>query len=434
MVRSPNDPRPIRRFPRPGPSVNLMKRATRIGWAALIGLAVGSGPASSCRADGEIFAKHVVVAQEGHAAEAGREVLRAGGNAVDAAIATAFALAVTLPEAGNLGGGGFIVAYLADRAEVVDGRLPRDGAAGLDADDVPRPRRQAAAADTGPGPGRPACRGPSAAWAWPTRAGGNVPGPSSSARPRGWRARASRSRRTSPARSIASSTAPDPDQSRRRAATRRLRPAGRLSRVGRRLRQARRHALASRRPARPARPGRDARPDRRGRGRRVLHRPDRRADRRATWQAHGGFITLRRPRSPTRPSSGRRSTRRSAASTSTASGPPSSGGIVLCQMLNILERYDLKADGRDSPRTLHRVTEAMRRAFFTRATQLADPDFVAVPVDELTSKAYADAAGPIDRRAGHAERRARPVPDPGRRGRPHDPSFHPRRRPATPWR
>ena len=37
-------------------------------------------------------------------------------------------------------------------------------------------------------------------------------------------------------------------------------------------------------------------------------------------------------------------------------------------MLNILERYDLKADGPRSPRTLHRVTEAMRRAFFTRAT------------------------------------------------------------------
>ena len=59
-------------------------------------------------------------------------------------------------------------------------------------------------------------------------------------------------------------------------------------------------------------------------------------------------------------------------------------------MLNILERYDLKADGRESPRTLHRVTEAMRRAFYTRATQLADPDFVAIPVEELTSKAYAD--------------------------------------------
>ncbi len=71
-------------------------------------------------------------------------------------------------------------------------------------------------------------------------------------------------------------------------------------------------------------------------------------------------------------------------------GPPSAGGIVFCQMLNILERFDLKADGRDSPRTLHRVTEAMRRAFYTRAAQLADPDFVAIPIEELTSKTYAN--------------------------------------------
>ena len=71
-------------------------------------------------------------------------------------------------------------------------------------------------------------------------------------------------------------------------------------------------------------------------------------------------------------------------------GPSSSGGIVLCEMLNILERFDLRSDGRESPRTLHRVTEAMRRAFYTRATQLGDPDFVKISTDELTSKAYAD--------------------------------------------
>jgi gamma-glutamyltranspeptidase/glutathione hydrolase len=66
--------------------------------------------------------------------------------------------------------------------------------------------------------------------------------------------------------------------------------------------------------------------------------------------------------------------------------PSSSGGIVLATILGILERFDLKADGPRSPRTLHRVTEAQRRAYFTRATRLGDPDFVDVPVAELVSK------------------------------------------------
>src|SRR5208337_3941183 len=60
-------------------------------------------------------------------------------------------------------------------------------------------------------------------------------------------------------------------------------------------------------------------------------------------------------------------------------GPPSSGGVVLCQMLNILERFDLKAEGAQAPRTVHRITEAMRRAFFTRALRLGAPDLVPVP-------------------------------------------------------
>ncbi len=70
--------------------------------------------------------------------------------------------------------------------------------------------------------------------------------------------------------------------------------------------------------------------------------------------------------------------------------PPSSGGIVLVEMLNILEGYDLASDGFGSARNLHRMAEAMRRAYSDRAQYLGDPDFnPAIPVDRLTSKEYA---------------------------------------------
>ena len=70
--------------------------------------------------------------------------------------------------------------------------------------------------------------------------------------------------------------------------------------------------------------------------------------------------------------------------------PPSSGGVVIVQMLNILEGFDLKEIGHNSGLYLHLLTEAMRRAYADRANFLADPDFNEnIPVDILTSKEHA---------------------------------------------
>src|SRR4051812_23344551 len=62
-----------------------------------------------------IARKGMVVAQEARAAGVGVDILRKGGNAIDAAVAVGFALAVTYPRAGNLGGGGFMLIHLAKR-------------------------------------------------------------------------------------------------------------------------------------------------------------------------------------------------------------------------------------------------------------------------------------------------------------------------------
>ena len=71
--------------------------------------------------------------------------------------------------------------------------------------------------------------------------------------------------------------------------------------------------------------------------------------------------------------------------------PPSSGGVHMVQMMNILEGYDLSADGHNSAAYLHKLIEAMRRAYADRSVYLGDPDFTDVPVDELTARDYAAA-------------------------------------------
>lgn len=69
--------------------------------------------------------------------------------------------------------------------------------------------------------------------------------------------------------------------------------------------------------------------------------------------------------------------------------PPSSGGVALIEMLNILETLDLNSKGRNSAESMHLQIEAMRRAYLDRARYLGDPDFVHVPIEKLLSKEYA---------------------------------------------
>ncbi len=68
--------------------------------------------------------------------------------------------------------------------------------------------------------------------------------------------------------------------------------------------------------------------------------------------------------------------------------PPSSGGTCLVEMLNILENFDLRKQGRWSAETLHLMIESMRRAYLDRARHLGDPAFTTVPA-KLTTKEYA---------------------------------------------
>ena len=70
--------------------------------------------------------------------------------------------------------------------------------------------------------------------------------------------------------------------------------------------------------------------------------------------------------------------------------PPSSGGVILVEMLNILEGFDLQSIGHNSALYLHLLTESMRRAYADRANYLGDPDFNEnMPLDRLTSKEHA---------------------------------------------
>jgi gamma-glutamyltranspeptidase/glutathione hydrolase len=83
--------------------------------------------------------------------------------------------------------------------------------------------------------------------------------------------------------------------------------------------------------------------------------------------------------------------------------PPSSGGIHVIQILNLLEPFDLKESGAGSSDALHLMAEAMQVAFADRAQYLGDPDFVKIPVAGLLSKDYAAERRALIQRSAHVK-------------------------------
>jgi len=311
----------------------------------------------------------MVVAQEGAAARIGTDILRKGGNAVDAAVAVGFALAVTYPRAGNLGGGGFMVIHRAGGENVaIDYRETAPHAitntSFLDAQghaDAEKSRNSALAI------GVP----------------GTVDGLALAEKKYG-------SGRFTLAELIAPAIALARDGIAVTDATIDTAP-GPLSRLSRWPASARIFLNGDSTPLKLG--------DRlvqndladtldaiaRGGPRAFYEGPT--ADKIASAvQKAGGVMTADDLKNY-------RATERTPLSGSyrgydlVTMPPPSSGGVELIEMLNILEGYDLAHE--DRTQTLFFMIEAMKRAYADRAVFLGDPDSVQAPVARLTSKDYA---------------------------------------------
>lgn len=317
-----------------------------------------------------ISSKGMVVSQSMLASEVGAEILASGGNAIDAAVATGFALAVTLPQAGNIGGGGFMLVYLAEqkRTVAIDYReiapLAADKNLFLDKDgdvDIAKARFSHYAV------GVP---GTVAGLTHALEHYGKLPlktvlQPAIRLAKEGIRV----------TRPLAFSLAQAEQRLRQSAASQQyfFREDGNLLQPGDLWRQA---DLA------------DSLQQIALQGQAAFYKGEIAKKIVAEMSAHGGLISLadlaaykvieRKPVMGTY-----------RGYSIAAMPPPSSGGVHLVQMLNILEGWELNKLGHNSGDYLHRLIESMRRAYADRSEYLGDPDFHKVPVEALTSKAYA---------------------------------------------
>lgn len=313
----------------------------------------------------------MVSTQERLATQVGVDILRQGGNAIDAAVAVGFALAVTLPRAGNLGGGGFMLIHLAETQQTValdyreiapssahrDMYLNEDGSV-----DSNRSRFHGLAV------GVP----------------GTVKGLLTALREYGT---LSPRQVIRPAIQLASRGFPvshDLAQSLQRSRERLTRwPASaqvfyhrdgsdyetgeilRQSHLANTLRGIARDGEAGFYQGRTAQRIVDA-VNQAGGNMSLQDLTDYQVKlREPVWGNYRGYRIASMP-------------------------PPSSGGTHIVQILNMLEHFDLAAFGHNSAQSMHLMAESMKRAYADRSEYLGDPDFVDVPVQRLTSKAYAD--------------------------------------------
>ena len=311
-------------------------------------------------------AKGMVSTTDRVASEIGAEIIRRGGNAVDAAIATHFALASINPEAGNIGGGGFMIIRMADgRTAALDFREKAPLAATrdmyLDANGKPTDRSVVGHLAAGvPG---------SVAGMWAAhRRFGSLP----------WR------ELVQPAVNLAegvvvhdrlaTSLREHEAHLRKYAATAKtFLIDGRAPRVGERLIQ---HDLAET-MRRIAANGQDG--FYRGRTAALIEAEMKRGGGVITRDDLAGYEAIWRD--PI--------TFQYRDQTVISMPPPSSGGATLAEILNILEGYDLRRLGYLSADHVHLWTEAVKRAYADRNAYLGDPDFVSQPTKQMISDAYA---------------------------------------------
>jgi gamma-glutamyltranspeptidase/glutathione hydrolase len=342
--------------------------AAAVAAAALAGAAQSAPSRAAYLAEQPARAQHGMVVSIHHlAADAGLSILRQGGNAVDAAVATGFALAVVYPGAGNLGGGGFLLLRTHDgRSTFIDYReaapLAASAAMYLDAKGNVIPDASVIGYRSIATPG-------------------SVAGLAYAEQKYG---RLGLARVIAPAIRLArlgfvltpeeAKLLTDEDLARFPDSRRIFQRDGRFYKAGEVFRQPELARTLERIAANP---------DDFYHGQMARELVD-------SLKGGGSLITLedlaqyrvveRAPVSGTFHNY-----------TILSAPPPSSGGIILLSTLNILEGYDLKGLGDRSPQSIHLITEAFRRAYMDRGDYLGDPDFNKIPAAALTSKPYAAA-------------------------------------------